>query len=249
MQSKINTLNLNTEQALKNDLALAYQILAHLKYDDHTYTHLSARQMQDDHAFFIYPFGLRFEEVDASDLMKVSLNGQIIEGQEYQYNKTGYILHGAIYKQRPDIKAIFHLHTPEIVAVSSLAEGLLPINQWALHFYDQMAYHTYDSLALDESQGKRLLDDLGQGYVMLLRNHGLIACGKTIHEAMFYCYHLQKACEAQCYTLAMGREYIVPETEICKKAVHDLLSFEQDLGKRDWEAWKRLIAKKYKNSI
>ena len=232
--------------AIKKNLSIAYKILAHLKYDDHTYTHLSARDASERRSFFIYSFGLRFEEVEPENLMKVSLEGTILEGKEYQYNKTGYVLHGAIYDKRPDIKAIFHLHTPESIAVSALEDGLLPISQWALHFYNRITYHAYDSLALEEHQGSRLLGDLGQHFVMLLRNHGFIACGRTIQEAMFYSYHLQKACETQCFILSMGRKYIVPSKEICEKAAHDLLSFEKNLGERDWEAWKNLASRIYK---
>ncbi|TAK73108.1 MAG: hypothetical protein EPO11_08965 [Gammaproteobacteria bacterium] len=232
-------------QPIKHDLAIAYKALAYLKHDDHTYTHLSARDATDPNAFYIYPFGLRFEEVEADGLLKVALDGTILEGKEYQYNKTGYILHGAIYQARPDVQAVFHMHTPESLAVSALEEGLLPISQWALHFYDRVSYHHYDSLALEDHQGSRLIQDLKSNYVMLLRNHGFITCGKTIQEAMFYSYHLQRACETQCLILSMGQKYVAPPKEICEKAVKDLLSFEKNLGERDWEAWKRLVAREY----
>ena len=234
------TLDLQTLEIKKN-LAIAYKVLAYLKLDDHTYTHLSARDPNDPNAFYIYPFGFRFEEVEPDILLKVTLDGTILEGKEYQYNKTGYVLHGGIYSKRPDIQAIFHLHTPETLAVSALEEGLLPINQWALHFYNRVAYHSYDSLALDEQQANSLTADLGKLFVLFLRNHGFITCGRTIQEAMFYTYHLQKACETQCLILSMGKKYITPSKETCEKAVHDLLSFENNLGERDWEAWKRLV--------
>ncbi|MEI6187605.1 MAG: class II aldolase/adducin family protein [Alphaproteobacteria bacterium] len=228
---------------LKQDLASAYKILAHLGLDDHTYTHLSVRS-QDKNSFYIYPFGLRFEEVMADNLMKISLDGEVLVGEEYQYNRTGYVIHCNIYKARPDINAIFHLHTPATVAVSSIKDGLLPINQWALHFYKRIAYHDYSSLALVKEQGQTLANDLGEHLVMLLRGHGSIACGKTIQEALFYTYHLELACKAQCMTLAMNREVIMPSPDICQKAVNDLLSFEANLGERDWLAWLRLLERK-----
>ena len=226
---------------VKKDLAAAYQILAYLKLDDHTYTHLSARDRNDPNAFYIYPFGLRFEEVTPDNLLKVSLDGNIIEGSEYQYNRTGYVLHGGIYANRPDIQAIFHLHTPDTVAVSALEEGLLPINQWALHFYNRVGYHAYDSLALNEQQAHLLTVDLADHFVLFLRNHGFITCGRTIQEAMFYTYHLQKACETQCKILSMGKKVITPAKEICEKSVRDLLTFEKNLGERDWAAWVRFL--------
>ena len=225
---------------IRTKLAYAYQILGYLDLDDHTYTHLSARA-EDGNSYYIYPFGLRFEEVTTDCLLRVNLDGTVLEGSEYQYNKTGYIIHGSIYQARPDIRAIFHVHTPEIVAVSALESGLRPISQWALHFYDQIGYHDYNSLALDEFQGSRLVKDLENKFTLLMRNHGALTCGKTIHEALFYIYHLQQACKAQCLTLAMNQKLIIPNPTTCQKTVKDLLTFETDLGQRDWQAWVCLI--------
>lgn len=222
---------------IKQDLAYAYQILSYLKLDDHTYTHLSARS---ERGFYIYPFGLLFSEVTPENLLEVSLDGEVLTGCEYQYNKTGYIIHGEIYKERSDINAIFHIHTPEIVAVSAHKNGMMPVSQWALHFYDRIAYHHYDSLALNAHQGQKLTDDLKDYFVMLMRNHGSITCGRTIQEALFYTYHLQQACKTQCM-IQDTSDVIMPSSEISKKTVSDLLSFEKDLGQRDWQAWLRLI--------
>lgn len=227
----------------KKNLVYAYQILSYLQLDDHTYTHLSVRS-EDQESFYIYPFGMRFNEVSVSSLMKVSLDGNVIDGKEYQYNKTGYIIHGSIYKVREDVQAIFHLHTPSIVAVSSMKEGLLPISQWALHFYNKISYYDYNSLALDNAEGKELVTNLRENFVMLMRNHGSITCGKTIQEAMFYTYHLEQACKTQCLALAMNKELSIPDEKICSKAVKNLLSFENNLGERDWNAWIRLLENK-----
>ncbi len=228
---------------IKRDLAYAYQILARLGMDDHTYTHLSAKAEKQDE-YYIYPFGLRFEEVTEDSLIKVNFDGEIIEGKEAQYNKTGYIIHGNIYKARKDLNAIFHLHTPSSVAVSSMKCGLLFVSQWALHFYNQISYHKYNSLALESDvHGKDLVKDLGDKNIMLLQNHGMLTCGKTIWESMFYTYHLEMACKTQCIALQSGQELITPSDQICKKAVADLLSFEKDLGIRDWNAWVRMLTK------
>lgn len=228
----------------KTDLASAYRILAYLGLDDHTYTHLSVRA-DDPCLFHIYPFGDRFEEATAESLLTVSQSGHVVEGKEHHVNQTGYVIHGSIYQARPDIQAIFHIHTPAIVAVSCLKEGLLPLNQWALHFYGRIAYHEYDSLALESAtQGQRLAHDLADKLVLLLRHHGSITCGRTIQEALFYTYHLEKACQTQCLTLAMNREPLMLSPATCERTVKDLLSFEKDLGARDWAAWLRLINKK-----
>ncbi len=224
--------------SVKQDLSISYKILSKLGMDDHTYTHLSARPTGADY-FYILPFGLCFKEVTEDNLLKVSLDGEILEGYEYQYNRTGYAIHSSIYKSRPDINAIFHLHTPYNVAVSAMEEGLMPISQWALHFYGKISYHEYNSLVLDYSN--QLVEDLGKNFNMLLRNHGAITCGTTIQEAMFYSYHLEKACMAQILACSSGRKVVIPSEDICKKSVSDLLSFEEKLGMRDWQAWKRMI--------
>jgi ribulose-5-phosphate 4-epimerase/fuculose-1-phosphate aldolase len=230
--------------SIKKNLSYAYQILAKLGMDDHTYTHLSARP-EGAQYYYINPFGLRFEEVTEDNLLKVSFDGDVLEGEEFQYNKTGYIIHGSIYKSRPDLTAIFHLHTVASVAVSCMKDGLMPISQWALHFYGKVNYHDYNSLALDNNaHGIDLVRDLADKKIMFLRHHGMITCGKTIHEAMFYCYHLELACKTQIATLSSGAELLNIDQKICKQTNHDLLSFEKDLGFRDWQAWLRWVDRK-----
>ena len=163
----------------RQDLATAYQIISYLGLDDHTYTHLSARA-EDGCSYYMYPFGLRFEEVEAHSLLRISFEGEILEGKDNNYNLTGYLTHSSLYKARADINAIFHIHSPATVAVSALQEGLLPLSQWALHFYNCLSYHSYDSLLLKDEQGTKLVEDLGNYYVMLLRHHGaLIEIGRA----------------------------------------------------------------------
>ncbi|MEC8882231.1 MAG: class II aldolase/adducin family protein [Pseudomonadota bacterium] len=227
--------------AKKKNLALAYQICAMLELDDHTYTHLTCKA--DAETFFIQQFGLKFQEVNEHNLIKVSNSGELIEGTEKIINPTGYQIHGIVYKYRPDIQAIFHLHTPHMVAVSNLKDGLLPLSQWSLHFYNNIAYHSYDSLITENDQGKKLVADLGHKNIMLMRNHGALITGKTIHEAMFYTHHLELACKTQCLTLAMQKETIAPNKDTCEKSVKTLLNFEKDLGIRDWHAWVRQLKK------
>jgi ribulose-5-phosphate 4-epimerase/fuculose-1-phosphate aldolase len=229
------------ERNLRINLAAAYRILADLKMDDLTYTHLSAR-LPGAEAYFIYPFGLLFEEVTASSLLKVSLEGDILEGEEIQYNTTGYVIHGNIYKKRPDINSIFHLHTTAGVAVSSLECGLLPLSQFAFHFYNRHAYHAYDSLTLENNrQGENLVKDLGNKKAMILRNHGTLTCGETIQEAFLYMHFLEKACQVQCAALSCGQKVILPPPEVCEKAAQDVRAFEPAFGTRDWNALLRKL--------
>lgn len=229
------------EAKVKTHLAAAYRILAHLKMDDLTYTHLSAR-IPGAEAYFIYPFGMLFEEVEATSLLKVTLRGEILEGKESQYNQTGYVIHGGIYEQRPEINAIFHLHTTAGVAVSAMDCGLLSMSQFSMHFYDRLAYHAYDSLALESTrQGLNLASDLGTKKAMILRNHGTLTCGETIHEAFLYAHFLEQACKVQCAALAGGQKIVIPCPEVCEQAAQDLRNFEPDFGIRDFTALLRKL--------
>lgn len=231
---------------VQRNLESAYQILSYLKLDDHTYTHLSSRSAGEDY-YYINSFNLCFDEITKDNLIKVNVNDQSLDEQEFQYNKTGYVIHSSIYRSRPDISTVFHLHTPAMVAVSSIECGLLPLSQWALHFYEKISYHNYDSLVLDDNrQGSDIARDLKANYVMLMRNHGALICGRTIHEAMFYTYHLELACKTQLMMQSTAQSLIIPPKNICSKAVKELLSFEEDLGMRDWNAWKRKISKTIK---
>lgn len=234
---------------IRQNLALAYQIISHLKMDDSTYTHLSARSDRGD-TFFIYPFGFLFEEVTPECLLEVDFDGKVLSGQEHQYNKTGYIIHASLYKARPDIHNIFHLHTPATISVSAMACGLKYISQHALHFYGNIAYHTYNSLALDpKDHAPKLVSDLGYKKIMFLENHGTLTCGATPHETFFYTYHLERACQIQCLAMqGMTKLIEVPE-EVCKKSVKDLLGFEDNLGMRDWLAWTRCLQRHKKLSF
>lgn len=233
---------LNQKLTLRQKLAAAYRIIAMRGWDDLTYTHLSIRAGSGN-SFHIQPFGLVFAEVKASDLLEVDFAGNVLNGREDHYNKTGYVIHGSIYQSRPDINAIFHLHTHAGIAVSAMKEGLLPISQFALHFFDRVAYHRYDSLSLESMQGERIVKDLGRLYVAFLENHGTLTSGRSIEEAMFYTHHLEQACKVQALLAGHLDKVITPTLATCQKAVSDLLSFEKNLGERDWQALIRQINK------
>jgi ribulose-5-phosphate 4-epimerase/fuculose-1-phosphate aldolase len=233
------------EKEVRRQLAAAYRMFAHLKMDDLTYTHLSARVPGQD-AYFIYPFGDLFEEVTASRLLKVSLDGQVLEGSEMQYNATGYVIHGSIYKNSPIINAIFHLHTTAGVAVSAMPQGLLPTSQFAYHFYSRLGYYKYDSLALDyEQQGKKILDALGPHKALMLENHGTLKCGVDIQEAFLYMNLLERACLSQVSAMACGTALITQPPEVCEKSAQDVRNFEPAFGHRDWTALMRLVERRY----
>lgn len=227
----------------KEDSVHAYWLLGELGLSDHTYTHLSVRAEGED-AFYIHPFGLRFEEVTYENMLKVDFHGNVIEGEEALPNPVGYQVHLSVYQHRSDLNAVFHLHTPATVAVSAMKQGLLPLSQWSLHFYGQVAYHNYNSLALVEDEGSAMAHSLGDKSVMLMRHHGSLTAGKTVAEAMFYMHHLELACQAQCQAMAAGDDLLPIDPDVCKQSVRDLLGFEADLGRRDWQAWLRFLARR-----
>ena len=229
-----------THQALCEKLAQAYRILGKLGMDDLTYTHLSARVPGED-AFYLYPFGMMFSEVRPESLLYVTFDGKILEGHEKTHNHTGYMIHGAVYQAREDLNAVFHLHTSASIAVSVHKDGLLPLSQFALHFYNRIAYHDYDSLVLTKEQGLDLTRSLGELKVMLLRNHGLLTCGRTIEEAFFYTYHLEEACKVQCAASPNPDDLVLIDPELAEKTCKDLLGFEKGLGVRDFEAMVRML--------
>lgn len=225
---------------IKQDLAKAYQFIAMLGMDDLTYTHLSARHPTMD-AFFINPFGMLFEEVTSENLILIDFDGNVVG--ENAVNKTGFKIHGSVYRARPEIMASFHIHTAAGIAVSNLTEGLLPLSQFSYHFYERVGYHRYNGLALDDKEGAVLGESLGDNMALFLRTHGTLTVGKTIQEAFFYTYYLEQACRAQVQTLSQGREVILTDPETCRRARDQMRNFEPDLGRRDWEALCRKLGR------
>lgn len=234
----INT-TVNQVDVTCQDLALAHQLFAEFGWDDLTYTHLTARHPERD-SYFIMPFGQLFTEVQADALLEIDFNGKVISQAKEGYNPTGHVIHGAIYAARKDVNAIFHSHTPDNVAVSTQVNGLLPISQWGLLFYERFGFHDYDSLALhSDLQGARIVEDLGVNPILLMRNHGVVVAGGNIAETFYMHYHLEMACKTQCKLLAMHQDYHVPEHRLCQRACKDLNNFEVQNGQRDWQALKR----------
>ena len=230
----------SSKEDLKEKLATAYRIIAHLGMDDLTYTHLSAR-LPDDAGFLIAPFGFLFEEVGPQDLLEVSYAGVVLNSEAHTFNPTALTIHGVLYQARPDLRAVFHLHTPASIAVSVMSQGLRPLSQHALHFYDRIAYHPYDSLAQHEEIGHAMAQDLGALNVMLLRSHGSLTAGKTIEEAFFYAYHLERACQVQVMTHGAPDQILEPSAEVAAHTRDALLAFEANLGTRDFIALARKV--------
>ena len=236
---------MNEIDTLKHDLALAYRIFASMGMDNFTYTHLSARLPGED-SFYMYPLGFLYSEVMPSSLLHISFEGNLLDGRQEQFNPTGYAIHSSIYRNRPDVNAVFHLHTTAGVAVSAMECGLLPISQFAFHFYDRVSYQDYDSLALDPiKEAEKVKTVMGKtNKTVILRNHGTVTCGSTIQEAFFFTHHLEEACKVQCLAMGSQQKLVMPDHLVCEKARDQLLSFEASLGERDWEAVSRQFKSK-----
>src|SRR4030088_2754516 len=193
----IRTLVSPEEWQTRVDLAAAYRLVAHYGWDDLVFTHISARVPGANHHFLINPYGMMFEEITASSLVKVDLEGKIVMPSPYQINPAGFTIHSAVHAAREDALCVMHLHTEFGIAVSAQKAGLLPLSQQSLFALASLAYHDYEGVALDEEEKPRLVADLGNKVFMILRNHGLLTVGKTPAEAFLSMYILERACRIQ----------------------------------------------------
>ncbi|WP_129141693.1 class II aldolase/adducin family protein [Modicisalibacter coralii] len=230
----------------RRDLAAAYRLIAHFGLDDSIYTHISARADGDGEHFLINPYGYRFEEVTASNLVSVDLDGHVVDDPDGAgINKAGFTIHSAIHAARPDVHCVLHTHTVAGVAVSCLEEGLLPLNQWAMEFHGRTAYHDYEGIALDLTERERLVADLGDKPVMVLRNHGMLVCGRTVGEAFRRMYNLERSCQAQLAAMATGMPIRRPSDALAEHTARQYEGWDADHGatERDpeWDAYLRLL--------
>ena len=196
------------EWAVRTDLEAAYRAVALYGWDDLVFTHSSARVPGPDHHFLINPYGMMFDEITASSLVKVDLEGRKVTQSPFEINPAGFTIHGAVHEARPDAKCVIHLHTVEGVAVSCQKAGLLPVSQQSLFPLASLAYHDYEGVALKPEEKARLVRDLGDKENLILRNHGLLTCGETVADAFLHMYILQKACEVQVRAQAGGGELV-----------------------------------------
>jgi len=228
-----------TEKQVRIDLASAYQLAAMKGWDDGIYTHISACVPGEADAYLINQFGLRFDEVTPENLVKVNLQGEILSGTG-PVNQSGFAIHGAVHMARPDAFCVMHLHIDAMIAVSSQQQGLLPISQHALRFYEDIAAHPYQGLALSASEQADLISALGNKKALLLQNHGSLICGVSIQQAFYLMDVLDKACKIQ---LLAGKvsNFIIPEPAICKMTYEQLCCDGDQEGQLEWPAYLRLF--------
>lgn len=230
------------EWAMRVDLAACYRCAALYRMTDLVYTHISARVPGPDHHFLINAFGLTWDEITASSLVKVTLDGDIVDDPTGRgINRAGYVIHSAVHRARPEIHCVMHTHTATGIAVSAQEDGLLPISQHAMRFTGRLAYHDYEGLALDLDEQRRLVADLGAHKAMILRNHGLLTAGETVAEAFDLMYYLERACSAQISALAGGARLRVPPPEVARRVADQFAGLPYKKAQTEWKALRRAL--------
>ena len=199
------------------NLAACYHLAYHFQMTDIIWNHITAKTSEQKETFLINQFGLRYDEVTASNLLEIDLDGNIVSG-EGNIKYTGYIIHGAVHKARKEINCVMHTHTRAGLAISCLKDGLKPTFQDAAIFHNRVSYHDWQGMSTEVEECKDIAKNLGKNKVMILRNHGLLTCGETIGEAFILMYYLDKTCKNQLDTMSTGKPIIVPSDNIMEYA-------------------------------
>jgi ribulose-5-phosphate 4-epimerase/fuculose-1-phosphate aldolase len=234
----------DAEWQARLDLAGCYRIFDTLGWSESIYNHISLRVPGEDGAFLINPFGLLYSEVCASNLVKIDIDGNRLGESPYPVNKAGFTQHAYFHRHLPDAHAICHVHTSQAMAVCSVEGGLQPTNFYACAFIGKLGYHDFEGVTVRAEEGERLLANLGDKRVLMLRNHGPVVLGKTIAEMFFTQWALQRACEVQVMSAAMGKPILVPDDVI---AIHQRDMSQVQIpggpGAADFAAWLRKVDK------
>jgi ribulose-5-phosphate 4-epimerase/fuculose-1-phosphate aldolase len=225
------------------DLAAAYRLVAHFGLDDLVHTHISLRVPGEAGHFLINPYGLMFAEITASSLVKIDCDGKVVgDAGDSLVNEAGFVIHSAIHMARHDVGCVLHTHTRAGIAVSCLEEGLLPLNQFALQFHNRVGYHAYEGIALDLDERQRLVRDLGAHDALILRNHGLLTCGRTAAEAFVSMYYLEQSCRMQIDLLPARERLVLPDGQVAEKTARQYEAGGPGaMGQREWPALLRLL--------
>jgi len=223
------------------DLAACYRIFDHLGWSESIYNHISVKVPGEDDAFLINPFGLLYDEVTASNLVKIDIDGKVLAGN-YPVNQAGFTQHAYFHRHLEWAHAICHTHTTEAMAVSGHSGGLLPISFYACNFQGRIGYHDFEGVTVRAEEGERLLGNLGENRILMLKNHGPVILGRTIPEMFVTAWAFQRACEIQIATLSQGEPISVGQ-EVIDVHQRDLgmVALPGGPGKADFEAWKRRI--------
>ena len=232
-----------TERQLRVQLAACYRIFDYMGWSEMIYNHITVKVPGDEHHFLINPYGLHYKEVTASNLVKVDIEGNIVEDTEYRVNPAGIVIHTAIHAARPDVQCISHTHTNAGMAVACTEEGLRTDNFYSALLHNQIAYHDFEGITVNDDEKPRLIANLGDKSLMILRNHGLLAGGRTIPEAFQNLWAMERACQVQVTTDSTGRPNIPVGPEILAKS-EQLMAMQAmggPSGELEFKALTRLI--------
>ncbi len=223
-------------------LAALYRLVALQGWDDLIFTHITARVPGPEHHFLINPFGFFYEEITASSLVKIDLDGKVIGQSSVPISATGFNIHSAIHGAREDAHFVLHLHSDPGVAVGAQSEGLLPLTQNALRVMPFLAYHDYEGLSLNSDERVRLVSDVGTKTLLLLRNHGTLSIGKSAAEAWLGIYFLERACRQQVMALSAGRSGVLLAPDAAQSTSYDqAISLFPRFAERAWPGLLRLL--------
>ena len=232
-----------TERQLRVQLAACYRIFDYMGWSEMIYNHITVKVPGDEHHFLINPYGLHYKEVTASNLVKVDIEGNIVEDTEYRVNPAGIVIHTAIHAARPDVQCIAHTHTNAGMAVACTEEGLRTDNFYSALLHNQIAYHDFEGITVNDDEKPRLIANLGDKSLMILRNHGLLAGGRTIPEAFQNLWAMERACQVQVTTDSTARPNIPVGSEILAKS-EQLMAMQAmggPSGELEFKAFTRLI--------
>ncbi len=233
----------DSEWQVRVDLAACYRLIAVFGMSDLIYNHITARIPGTDDELLINPYGMMYEEITASSLVRIDIEGNVLHNPypEFGVNQAGYVIHSAVHGARHDVGCVLHTHTRAGMAVSAMKCGLLPLTQTSLRFAD-ITYHDYESVALDLDERARLVRDLGDKESMILRNHGLLVASATIAQAFNSMYWLEMACKAQVDALAGGVELVTPPQAVIDKTCHLYKpTTRRPFGEMEWPAMLRYL--------
>ncbi len=236
------------DEELQNriDLAASYHLADIYGFSDIIWNHITCKTSSDKNTFLINQFGLRYDEVTASNLLEIDLEGNILSG-EGEINDTGFVIHGAIHKTRKDLHCVMHSHSRSGLAISCLKNGLEILIQDSAMFHKKISYHDWQGMSTSPDECESISKDLDNNNVMILRNHGLLTAGKTIAEAFMLMYYLDRACNVQLDLLATNKDIIKPSDNLLEFASDQYNDPKYKLGEHEWPALKRMLKKN--NSI
>lgn len=245
-QSKPHSRSIDCSEAewqARQQLAACYRVFDHLGWSESIYNHISVKVPGEEGAFLINPFGLLYSEVCASNLVKIDIDGNNLGASQYPVNKAGFVQHSYFHRHVPWAHAICHTHTTATMAVCSLEGGLQPVNFYACNFAGRLAYHDFEGVTVRAEEGQRLLANLGDKRILMLRNHGPVVLGQSLPEIFVSHWALQRACEVQLATMAAGKPLVVSDDviKVHHRDLHESMVPGTTPGQADFDAWVRRI--------